>query len=142
MPLRPARAARRGVIGAPVARTAALVGTTAVVAHGVGRRHDATTGATTAETDATTGATAAERGRGSNRTRNKAVARPRCFAATCPVERHDRSEMSGRPNAPAQDEPMGRPVLGGAGSLGRGCRRSRPEPRVTADRFGRFGSVK
>jgi hypothetical protein len=40
MPLRPARAARRGVIGAPVARTAAVVGTAAVVAHGVGRRSD------------------------------------------------------------------------------------------------------
>jgi predicted amino acid dehydrogenase len=38
--LRPARAARRGVIGAPVARTVAVVGTTGVVAHGVGRRHD------------------------------------------------------------------------------------------------------
>ena len=36
--LRPARAARRGVIGAPVARTAATVGTVAVVAHGVNRR--------------------------------------------------------------------------------------------------------
>ena len=40
MPLRPARAARRGVIGAPVARTAAVVGTAAVVAHGVNRRQD------------------------------------------------------------------------------------------------------
>ena len=40
MPLRPGRAARRGVIGAPVARTAAVVGTAAVVAHGVNRRHD------------------------------------------------------------------------------------------------------
>ena len=40
MPLRPARAMRRGVIGAPVARTAATVGTAAVVAHGVGRRRD------------------------------------------------------------------------------------------------------
>ena len=40
MPLRPARVGRRGVIGRPVARTAAVVGTTAVVAHGVGRRHD------------------------------------------------------------------------------------------------------
>ena len=40
MPLRPARVARRGVIGAPVARTAAVVGTAAVVAHGVNRRHD------------------------------------------------------------------------------------------------------
>jgi len=40
MPLRPARAARRGVIGAPVARTAAKVGTVAVVAHGVNRRSD------------------------------------------------------------------------------------------------------
>ena len=38
--LRPARAPRRGVIGASVARTAAVVGTTGVVAHGVGRRHD------------------------------------------------------------------------------------------------------
>ena len=40
MPLRAARAARRGVVGAPVARTAAVVGTTAVVAHGIGRRRD------------------------------------------------------------------------------------------------------
>ncbi len=40
MPLRPARRARRAVIGAPVARTAAVVGTAAVVAHGVNRRHD------------------------------------------------------------------------------------------------------
>ena len=38
MPLRPARAARRGVIGAPVVRTAAVVGTAAVVTHGVNRR--------------------------------------------------------------------------------------------------------
>jgi hypothetical protein len=38
MPLRPARAARRGVVGRPVARTAATVGTAAVVAHGVNRR--------------------------------------------------------------------------------------------------------
>ena len=38
MPLRPARAMRRGVIGAPVARTAATVGTAAVVVHGVRRR--------------------------------------------------------------------------------------------------------
>lgn len=38
MPLRPARVARRGVIGAPVARTAAAVGTAAVVATGVRRR--------------------------------------------------------------------------------------------------------
>jgi hypothetical protein len=40
MPLRPARAVRRGVIGAPVARTAAVVGTAAVVSHGVHRRQD------------------------------------------------------------------------------------------------------
>lgn len=40
MPLRPARARRRGVIGAPVARTAAVVGTAAVVSHGVDRRQD------------------------------------------------------------------------------------------------------
>ena len=36
MPLR--RVTRRGVIGRPVARTAAVVGTAAVVAHGVDRR--------------------------------------------------------------------------------------------------------
>lgn len=40
MPLRAARAARRGVIRAPVARTAAVVGTAAVVSHGVNRRQD------------------------------------------------------------------------------------------------------
>lgn len=40
MPLRPVRAARRGVIAAPVARTATAVGTAAVVAHGVNRRQD------------------------------------------------------------------------------------------------------
>ena len=40
MPLRPARAARVGVIGAPVARTAAVVGTAVVVSHGVDRRQD------------------------------------------------------------------------------------------------------
>lgn len=40
MALRPTRAARRGVVGAPVARTAATVGTAAVVAHGVNRRQD------------------------------------------------------------------------------------------------------
>ena len=40
MPLRPARRARRGVVGAPVARTAAGVGTAAVVAHGVSRSTD------------------------------------------------------------------------------------------------------
>ena len=40
MPLGPGRRGRRGIIGGPVARTAAVVGTTAVVAHGVGRRRD------------------------------------------------------------------------------------------------------
>jgi len=40
MPLRPARRARRGVVGAPVARTAAVVGTAAGVTHGVNRRQD------------------------------------------------------------------------------------------------------
>lgn len=40
MPLRPARVARRGVVRAPVARTAAVVGTAAVVTHGVNRRMD------------------------------------------------------------------------------------------------------
>jgi hypothetical protein len=40
MPVRPARVARRGVIGRPVARTAATVGTAAVVVHGVNRRQD------------------------------------------------------------------------------------------------------
>jgi len=34
MPLRPARAVRRGVIGAPVVRTAAVVGTAAAVSRG------------------------------------------------------------------------------------------------------------
>ena len=39
MPLAARRVARRGVIGpAPVARTAAVVGTAAVVSHGVARR--------------------------------------------------------------------------------------------------------
>jgi hypothetical protein len=40
MPLGPGRVGRRGVVGAPVARTAAVVGTTAVVAHGHRRRAD------------------------------------------------------------------------------------------------------
>jgi hypothetical protein len=40
MPLAARRAGRRGVVGAPVARTAAVVGTAAVVAHGVNRRSD------------------------------------------------------------------------------------------------------
>ncbi len=40
MPMRAARVARRGVIGRPVARTAAVAGTAVVVAHGVGRRND------------------------------------------------------------------------------------------------------
>ena len=41
MPLAARRAARRGVVGpAPVARTAAVVGTAAVVTHGVARRSD------------------------------------------------------------------------------------------------------
>jgi hypothetical protein len=40
MPLRPARVARRAVIGAPVARTAAVVGTATVVSRGVNRRQD------------------------------------------------------------------------------------------------------
>jgi hypothetical protein len=40
MPLRRARVGRRGVIGAPVARTAAVVGTAAVVSRGVNRRQD------------------------------------------------------------------------------------------------------
>jgi hypothetical protein len=40
MPLMRARAGRPGVIGRPVARTAAVVGTAAVVAHGVNRRQD------------------------------------------------------------------------------------------------------
>ncbi len=40
MPMAARRIARRSVIGAPVARTAAVVGTAAVVAHGVNRRQD------------------------------------------------------------------------------------------------------
>lgn len=40
MSLRRARSERRPVIGAPVARTAAVVGTTAVAVHGINRRRD------------------------------------------------------------------------------------------------------
>ncbi len=40
MPMVARRMARRSVIGAPVARTAAVVGTAAVVSHGIGRRQD------------------------------------------------------------------------------------------------------
>ena len=40
MPLGPRRIGGPGVIGAPVARTAVAVGTTAVVVHGVERRQD------------------------------------------------------------------------------------------------------
>ena len=40
MPLRAARVGRRGMVGRPVARTAAVVGTAAVVSHGVNRRQD------------------------------------------------------------------------------------------------------
>lgn len=40
MPLGVGRVGRPGVIGHPVARTAAVVGTAAVVAHGVDRRQD------------------------------------------------------------------------------------------------------
>jgi hypothetical protein len=41
MPMVARRAARRSVIGpAPVARTAAVVGTAAVVSHGVNRRQE------------------------------------------------------------------------------------------------------
>jgi hypothetical protein len=40
MRLRPGRMARRAAIGAPVARTAAVVGTAAAVSHGIERRED------------------------------------------------------------------------------------------------------
>jgi hypothetical protein len=40
MPLRPARAGRVGVVGAPVVRTAAVVGTAKVVSNGIDRRQD------------------------------------------------------------------------------------------------------
>jgi hypothetical protein len=40
MPLARRRAARRGIIGGPVTRTAAVVGTAAVVKHGHDRRED------------------------------------------------------------------------------------------------------
>ena len=40
MPTRTEKKGTPGVIGAPVARTAAVVGTAAVVAHGVNRRQD------------------------------------------------------------------------------------------------------
>ena len=65
MPLRPARVARRGVIGRPVARTAAVVGTAAVVSHGVNRRQDRRHGA--GATAAKTGAVANPRSRLANR---------------------------------------------------------------------------
>ena len=38
MPLRPALGAHQSVIGAPVARTAAVVGTAAVAVHGIDHR--------------------------------------------------------------------------------------------------------
>ena len=61
MPLAARRMGRAGVIGPrPVARTAATVGTVAVVAHGVHRRSDRQkTGETTAETGETTAGTVA-----------------------------------------------------------------------------------
>jgi hypothetical protein len=40
MPLAGGRRGRRGVLGGPVARTAAVVGTAAVVKHGHDRRED------------------------------------------------------------------------------------------------------
>lgn len=40
MPLRPARAFRKGIIGAPVARTTLAAGTTALIVHGIERRRD------------------------------------------------------------------------------------------------------
>lgn len=40
MPLRPARVGRPGVIGGPVTRTAAVVGTVAVTKHRHDRRED------------------------------------------------------------------------------------------------------
>lgn len=40
MPLARARVGRRGMVGRPVARTAAVVGTAKVVSHGVDRRQD------------------------------------------------------------------------------------------------------
>ena len=40
MALREARATRRGVIGAPVARTTAAAGSAGVIAEGVDRRQD------------------------------------------------------------------------------------------------------
>jgi len=76
--LRPARAARRGVIGAPVARTAAVVGqqpSSRTVSTGAMTAER--TDATTEETDATTGATAAKRRSESRRTSNEAVASTR-----------------------------------------------------------------
>ncbi len=44
MPLRPSRAARRGVVRAPVARAVVTAGTAAAVAAGVNRLHDRRTG--------------------------------------------------------------------------------------------------
>jgi hypothetical protein len=40
MPLGPGRVGRVGVVGAPVARTVAVVGTAKVVSNGVDRRQD------------------------------------------------------------------------------------------------------
>lgn len=40
MPLRPARVGRVGVVGGPVVRTAAVVGTAKVVSNGIDRRQD------------------------------------------------------------------------------------------------------
>jgi len=40
MPLRPGRVGRPGVVGGPVRRTVAVVGTAAVVKHGHDRRSD------------------------------------------------------------------------------------------------------
>ena len=63
MPLGRGRVGRRGVIGRPVARTAAVVGGAAVVAHGVGRRRDRREIAgTTVATDGTIAGTAARTG--------------------------------------------------------------------------------
>ena len=100
MPLGPRRVGRRGVIGRPVARTAAVVGTTAVVAHGVRRRGDrATIVATIAATDATIVATVAERG-----SRTKLAAPP-------VPQPYEPIAVGGGELFPVRRAPHGRPVV-------------------------------
>ena len=99
MPLGPRRVGRRGVIGRPVARTAAVVGTTAVVAHeSVAVATDATIVATIAATDAIV-ATVAERG-----SRTKLAAPP-------VPQPYEPIAVGGGELFPVRRAPHGRPVV-------------------------------